>query len=164
MYFSKAGFEHYVQNISEQHDSIDEIIALLLGFYVEVMMGRWWKQMESLPSVENLAVTLNTLVASGSSHALEFKKTLLRFSLLTFALRMSAVSKPFYKSFDSEDKFIQKGLASHAEMKLLRPDLGSKLGRYDKWWVPINWCCHEVHKASGPGMLIPKSTKEVLKQ
>ncbi len=78
--FSKEGFETFVTQISEQHDSIDEVIALLLGFYVEIMMTRWWEQLTSLPSVEDLAITLNSLVESksGNVNALELKKKILR--------------------------------------------------------------------------------------
>ena len=42
-----------------------KVLALLLGFYVSTMMGRWWGQIVKLPHIADLAMELNGLVAPG---------------------------------------------------------------------------------------------------
>jgi hypothetical protein len=63
--FPKDGFESFIGEIKESHESLDEIIALLLGFYVEVIMSRWWDQVTLLPKIENVAISASCLVSNG---------------------------------------------------------------------------------------------------
>ena len=39
-----------------------KLLTFLLGFYVSTMMRRWWEQIRHLPSVENVALTLNSII------------------------------------------------------------------------------------------------------
>ena len=45
-----------------------KLLTFLLGFYVSTMMRRWWEQIRHLPSVENCALTLNSIIGPQGIH------------------------------------------------------------------------------------------------
>ena len=44
-----------------------KLLTFLLGFYVSTMMRRWWSQICHLPNVENIALTVNSVVGPPTS-------------------------------------------------------------------------------------------------
>ena len=60
-------------------------------------MGRWWKQVCSLPDIKLLATMLNGLVPADSNKDFELKKSVLRYCMLSYTLLMNGVSEPSKK-------------------------------------------------------------------
>jgi hypothetical protein len=165
--FSQYGFGKLVKTWKDFHKNLVKVLGLLLGFYVATLMVRWWKQITHLPRIEELAMALNGIIQpgdKGTHAALEFKKRLLRHALLSYTLMMITISPSMRKMYGNGDKIVEKGIATwDGAIKRLRKEQGSKLGWMDKWWLPINWCCHLVREeSSGSKGHIPRESKEVL--
>ncbi len=71
--FEQEGFKSAVKDWKDYHKSLVKILSLLLGFYVSTMMRRWWTQITHLPKIEDIAMTLNGLVISGSDFDCDWK-------------------------------------------------------------------------------------------
>lgn len=134
--FTKEGFEELVRSIKADHEMIGEIIAILLGFYVEIMMTRWWDQIESLPRINKVCVQLNHLV-SNANGGLELKKSVLKNVLLAYALRLRFISPSLQKNLKNADDFDAIEIVSPRKYRELS-ELGLKNDIDAVWWVPIN--------------------------
>jgi hypothetical protein len=148
------------------HTSLVKVLGMFLGFYVKTMMARWWSQICHLPKIDTLCMTLNGLIHSGAKgehSALEFKKRILRHCLLSYTLMMITISPSMRKMYGNGDRIVEKGIATwEGAIGRLRKDQGSKLGWMDKWWLPINWCCHLIRDESGSDCHVPKESKELI--
>eukprot|EP00091_Calanus_sinicus_P007253 TRINITY_DN18216_c0_g1_i1.p1 TRINITY_DN18216_c0_g1~~TRINITY_DN18216_c0_g1_i1.p1 ORF type:complete len:115 (-),score=1.90 TRINITY_DN18216_c0_g1_i1:60-404(-) len=79
---AKAYFKHWDRNAA----TLTKIITFLLGFYVTTIARRWWDQVSKLPDADNICLILGGLVWTDSKHeaALQFKKTIIRYALLSW--------------------------------------------------------------------------------
>ena len=77
-------------------------LTFVLGFYVSQMIKRWWDQVKLLPEIDPITNVLAAFVqrdfdeveVEGAAAALEFRKKIARYCLLSWTLCMSSISKP----------------------------------------------------------------------
>ena len=99
----------------------------------------------------------------GRQSALDLKKRILRHCILSYTLLFITISPTLKKKYSSGEDLVIKGLASwDGAIARLKKDQGSNLGWMDKWWVPINWCCHLIRHESGPDLHVPRESKEII--
>ena len=90
--------------------------------------------------------------AKGDNSANKLKKTILRYSLLSWTMMFIQVNSNIKSKFGTEDGIVEKGLATAEEIKLLKShgsgntgDLGQpNVAWLDLWWIPLNWCCQMI--------------------
>jgi hypothetical protein len=146
---SQERFEMSAKKWEQYHEGLLFLLGLFLGFYVKIMLGRWWEQIQSLPRIDDLAMIMNgSVVLRGHAHdALELKKKILRLVLLSYTLMFVSICPSMRKLYGSGEKIVQNGLENWNDaINRLKSEQGSKLGWMYKWWVPINWCCHLVEQ------------------
>ena len=85
----------------------------------------------------------------GSTSAIQLRKSLLRYCLLSWTLLMSTISpimKKKYADSAEPNELLAKGLITQNEIqKLMRNETGS-MPWWDKWWLPMNWCMLLINK------------------
>ena len=85
----------------------------------------------------------------GSTSAIQLRKSLLRYCLLSWTLLMSTISpimKKKYADSAEPNELLSKGLITQNEIqKLMRNETGS-MAWWDKWWLPMNWCMLLINK------------------
>ena len=119
------------------------IITFLLGFYVSMIGKRWWdqvlniwseilfeasfSQVSKLPDVDNLCLVLGGLVWAQPEHgptspeaALHFKKTIIRYALLSWTMCLARISSPFREQFDTVQDYFEKHLLTKREADALK--------------------------------------------
>ena len=79
-------------------------------------------QVCKLPDADNICLILGGLVWTDSKQeeALRFKKTIVRYALLSWTMCLSQVSSPLRNDFLTDDKFIEKGLLTTEEASALK--------------------------------------------
>ena len=78
----------------------------------------------------------------GPISAIRFKKTILRYCMITWALMMRKISpviEEIYFENDSPDKLIEMGLITPEEFEKLSENDGTSVIWSDKWWMPMTW-------------------------
>jgi len=86
-------------------------LIFLLGFYVSMIVKRWWDQVYNLPEIDQIAVLMGGLVVTDGKNDEEanlFKITVLRYCMLSYCLLMRKISKGMKKEFWSYETVVEK--------------------------------------------------------
>jgi len=128
-------------------------LTFLLGFYVSLVVKRWWEQYCKLPWPDNIAIYLRGLVIGGEGdQSLVIRRTIIRYCLLSYVLCIKRLSIRLRKRFPSMHEVIRTGL--------VRPDEAKRIGEEDStqmygsnWWMPLKWSTDILARAQRDGII-----------
>ena len=139
-------------------------ITFLLGFYVSLVVKRWWEQYCYLPWPDSLAFLLRGLVTGGDDQEENkiIRRTVVRYLLLSYVLCIRRLSASLRKKFPDTKEIIKTGL--------MRPDEAARIGDeaswniYESnWWLPLKWSTEIVCQAMKEGKIkIPPGYNSLL--
>ncbi|KAF7659860.1 hypothetical protein LDENG_00292150 [Lucifuga dentata] len=110
-------------------------VSFVLGFYVTLVVSRWWGQFENVPWPDRLAALVGGHVRGADEASRMTRRTLMRYASLSGVLIYRSVSTAVYKRFPTMEHLVQAGLMTSEELKHLE-DLPSP---HNKFWVPCMW-------------------------
>uniref|UniRef100_A0A8C3UIF1 Bestrophin homolog n=1 Tax=Catharus ustulatus TaxID=91951 RepID=A0A8C3UIF1_CATUS len=84
-------------------------VSFVLGFYVALVLERWWGQFRTVPAPDGLMVAVAGSVHGADARGRLLRRTLLRYGSLAALLVLRAVSTPVYKRFPTTDHLVQAG-------------------------------------------------------
>ncbi|XP_025734625.1 bestrophin-1 isoform X2 [Callorhinus ursinus] len=118
-------------------------ISFVLGFYVTLVVTRWWNQYENLPWPDRLMNLVSGLVEGKDEQGRLLRRTLIRYANLGNVLILRSVSAAVYKRFPSSQHLVKAGFMTPAERKHLE-----KLSLpHNTFWVPWVWFANLAMKA-----------------
>ncbi|XP_040350831.1 bestrophin-1 isoform X1 [Herpailurus yagouaroundi] len=118
-------------------------ISFVLGFYVTLVVTRWWNQYENLPWPDRLMNLVSGLVEGKDEQGRLLRRTLIRYANLGSVLILRSVSAAVYKRFPSSQHLVKAGFMTPAERKHLE-----KLSLpHNTFWVPWVWFANLSMKA-----------------
>ncbi|XP_012884436.1 PREDICTED: bestrophin-1 [Dipodomys ordii] len=118
-------------------------ISFVLGFYVTLVVTRWWNQYENVPWLDRLMSQVSGFVEGKDEQGRLLRRTLIRYANLGSALILRSVSTAVYKRFPSLQHLVHAGFMTHAEYKQLE-----KLSlSHNMFWVPWVWFANLSMKA-----------------
>ena len=89
----KVEFEEIVKYFNQNLNPLARDLAFLLGFYVKVIVTRWWNQFNKLPWPDTLALQLQGLVLFESAKASDYSRRFMRYMILSYVLCIQRISK-----------------------------------------------------------------------
>ncbi|XP_074386222.1 LOW QUALITY PROTEIN: bestrophin-2a [Zonotrichia albicollis] len=110
-------------------------VSFVLGFYVALVLERWWGQFRTVPAPDGLMVAVGSSVRGSDARGRLLRRTLLRYGSLAALLVLRAVSTPVYKRFPTTDHLVQAGFLTREERRRLE----ALRSPYNKFWVPCVW-------------------------
>ncbi|XP_056272943.1 bestrophin-2 [Pseudoliparis swirei] len=110
-------------------------VSFVLGFYVTLVVSRWWGQFENVPWPDRLAALVGGHVRGTDEASRLTRRTLMRYANLSGVLIYRSVSTAVYKRFPTMKHVVQAGLMTSDELRYLE-DLRSP---HNKFWVPCMW-------------------------
>ncbi|XP_037307716.2 bestrophin-2 [Pungitius pungitius] len=110
-------------------------VSFVLGFYVTLVVSRWWGQFENVPWPDRLAALVGGHVRGADEASKLTRRTLMRYANLSGVLIYRSVSTAVYKRFPTMEHVVQAGLMTSDELRHLE-DLRSP---HNKFWVPCMW-------------------------
>ncbi|KAJ8945000.1 hypothetical protein NQ318_010202 [Aromia moschata] len=135
-------------------------LSFVLGFYVSVVMARWWNQYTTIPFPDTLAVFVSATV-HGQDQQLDFvndergrvmRRTIMRYVCLCITMTFTMISPRVKKRFPTLDHFVDAGLLHQSEKEIIA-DLDKKFPNYTKQWLPIVWGSSIVTRARKEGRI-----------
>ena len=112
-------FEKVARWCKESYTSLP--LTFLLGFYVSLVVRRWWEQYNFLPWPDSLAYGLRGLVTEGDQEQCRMiRRTVVRYCLLSFVLCIRRLSARLRKRFPTTQEIVRTGL--------MRPDEATRIG------------------------------------
>ncbi|KFO24746.1 bestrophin-3 [Fukomys damarensis] len=143
--------KHYFEKLSIYCDRYAEQIPVtfVLGFYVTLVVNRWWNQFVNLPWPDRLMFLISSSVHGSDQHGRLLRRTLMRYVNLTSLLIFRSVSTAVYKRFPTMDHVVEAGFMTADERKLFDHHKSPHL----KYWVPFIWFGNLAAKARDEGRI-----------
>uniref|UniRef100_A0A915LXH5 Bestrophin homolog n=2 Tax=Meloidogyne javanica TaxID=6303 RepID=A0A915LXH5_MELJA len=108
-------------------------LSFLLGFFVAVVVARWWEQFNWISWPDKLMMTVSTCLPGKEN--LEVRKTIARWSSLQSAIAWTGISVRTLKRFPTERHLVESKLMTEEEYDLYM----SVNAPHGKWFVPLLW-------------------------
>ncbi|KAM8972903.1 bestrophin-3 [Pelodytes ibericus] len=141
-YFEKVAL--YCDKYAEQIP-----VTFVLGFYVTLVVNRWWNQFVNLPWPDRLMLIISSNVHGRDDYGRLLRRTLMRYVNLTSLLIFRSVSTAVYKRFPTMDHVEEAGFMTSDERKIF-DNLNSP---HLKYWVPVIWFGNLASKARSEGRI-----------
>ncbi|OXB52744.1 hypothetical protein ASZ78_006720, partial [Callipepla squamata] len=81
-------------------------VTFVLGFYVTLVVNRWWNQFVNLPWPDRLMFLISSCVQGRDEYGRLIRRTLMRYVNLTSLLIFRSVSTAVYKRFPTMDHVV----------------------------------------------------------
>ncbi|XP_017782992.1 PREDICTED: bestrophin-4 isoform X2 [Nicrophorus vespilloides] len=146
----KVIFENVVQYCKNYSDLIP--LSFVLGFYVSIVMTRWWNQYTTIPFPDPLAVFVSATIHGNDERGRVMRRTIMRYVCLCVTMMFTMISPRVKKRFPTLDHFVEAGLLQQSEKHIIA-DLNQKFPKYSKHWLPIVWASSIITRARKEGRI-----------
>ncbi|CAG9762204.1 unnamed protein product [Ceutorhynchus assimilis] len=146
----KVRFEMVVKYCFEYGSLIP--LSFVLGFYVSVVMTRWWNQYTAIPFPDPLAVFVSATVHGQDERGRVMRRTIMRYVCLCVTMTFTMISPRVKKRFPTLDHFVEAGLLHESEKDIM-VNLNKKFPKYSKHWLPIVWASSIITRARKEGRI-----------
>ncbi|KAJ9574764.1 hypothetical protein L9F63_008078, partial [Diploptera punctata] len=126
-------------------------IAFVLGFYVSIVIKRWWDQYICMPWPDNLAMFVSTLIHGQDDRGRLMRRTIIRYVNLCLVITLRMMSPRVKKRFPTMDHLVDAGFLQPNEKKIFE-DLDLKTS-HPKYWMPLVWAGGIITRARKEGRI-----------
>ncbi|XP_030051131.1 bestrophin-2a isoform X2 [Microcaecilia unicolor] len=152
--------KRYFEKLAIYCDDYANLIPMsfVLGFYVTLVVNRWWSQYTSMPMPDRLMCVISSSVCGTDERGRLFRRTLMRFCSLSALLILRSVSTAVFKRFPTIDHVVEAGFMTRQERKKFE----SLQSSYNKYWVPCVWFSNLAAQARREGRIPDKQALKLL--
>ncbi|KAK9539676.1 hypothetical protein VZT92_002178 [Zoarces viviparus] len=133
-------------------------MSFVLGFYVTLVVNRWWSQYTSIPLPDRLMCVLSGGLQGTDERGRLLRRTMMRYTSLSALLILRSVSTAVFKRFPTMDHVVEAGFMSREERKKFE-GLHSP---YNKYWIPCVWFTNLAAAARCEGRIKDDHTLKLL--
>ncbi|XP_006998433.1 bestrophin-2a [Peromyscus maniculatus bairdii] len=133
-------------------------VSFVLGFYVTLVVHRWWNQYLCMPLPDALMCVVVGTVHGRDDRGRLYRRTLMRYAGLSAVLILRSVSTAVFKRFPTIDHVVEAGFMTREERKKFE-NLNSS---YNKYWVPCVWFSSLAAQARREGRIRDNSALKLL--
>ncbi|XP_014209410.1 bestrophin-4 [Copidosoma floridanum] len=146
----KRVFERVVE-FCRKHTSSSPL-SFVLGFYVTIVMNRWWSQYITIPWPDSIAVFVSATIHGNDERGRLMRRTIVRYVCVCLTLVLASVSPRVKKRFPTMDHYVDAGLLLENELAIFQ-SLNNKFPKPSKHWLPIVWASSIVTRARKEGRI-----------
>ncbi|XP_054635055.1 bestrophin-2 [Dunckerocampus dactyliophorus] len=133
-------------------------MSFVLGFYVTLVVNRWWNQYTSIPLPDQLMCVLSGGLQGSDERGRLLRRTMMRYASLSALLILRSVSTAVFKRFPTMDHVVEAGFMTREERKKFE-GLHSP---YNKYWIPCVWFTNLAAVARCEGRIKDDHTLKLL--
>ncbi|XP_042149284.1 bestrophin-4 [Ixodes scapularis] len=143
----KLFFEHVCVYCGNFADLIP--VSFVLGFYVSVVVKRWWDSFSSIPWPDSLAFFVSTFLQGQDDRGRLMRRTIMRYANLSSVITLRCISPPVKKRFPTLDHLVDAGLLLGSER-----DVFEQLKtNHSTYWMPLVWASSVASRARKEGRI-----------
>ncbi|XP_016111116.1 bestrophin-2-like [Sinocyclocheilus grahami] len=159
-FFLEDDQKRYFEKLSIYCNNYASLIPMsfVLGFYVTLIVNRWWNQYTSIPLPDRIMCPLSGGVQGGDEHGRLLRRTLMRYASLSALLILRSVSTAVFKRFPTMDHVVEAGFMTRGERKKFE----SLHSPYNKYWIPCVWFTNLAAVARCEGRIKDDNTYKLL--
>ncbi|XP_053929589.1 bestrophin-4 [Cuculus canorus] len=124
-------------------------MSFVLGFYVTLIVNRWWAQYTSIPLPDQLMCVISSNVHGKDERGRILRRTLIRYANLSAVLILRSVSTRVLKRFPTMDHVVEAGFMTQDELKKFE----SLYSDFNKYWIPCVWFTNLAAQARRDGRI-----------
>ncbi|XP_022328178.2 bestrophin-2-like isoform X2 [Crassostrea virginica] len=110
-------------------------VSFVLGFYVTMVVGRWWQQFMNVPWPDRTLYLMCCYLQGKEEKPRIIRRTVARYMMFGLILICRSISVAVMKRFPTLDHIVEAGFIT-SEEALLYEKVDCK---YNKFWVPLMW-------------------------
>ncbi|XP_042862668.1 bestrophin-2-like isoform X1 [Penaeus japonicus] len=154
----KRDFEKVSQHCGHFRNLIP--ISFVLGFYVSLVVSRWWGMYLSIPWPDTCCILLSTHVKGQDAIGRMLRCSVVRYLNLAFVMTFAMVAPGVKKNFPTLQQLVDAGYLTANEREILE-NMDKKTAVH-KTWVPFMWACKTVERARREGRVKDDVTQKTL--
>lgn len=112
-------------------------VGFILGFYVTVIMTRWWQQYETIPWPDSTALWLTNCIQGHDERGRLMRRTIMRYINLSLILTFRLICNPVEKRFPNYKSLVEAGIMTKQEQRIM--ESMDKKAHHPKYWIPLVW-------------------------
>ncbi|XP_077983031.1 bestrophin-2a-like [Glandiceps talaboti] len=124
-------------------------LSFILGFYVSLVIGRWWTMYTAIPWIDEFAQLVASNVHGEDDRGRLARRTLVRWLNVTFVIVSRAVSIPVLTRFPTLKHLQDAGLLTDEEYSKFE----QLPTAHTKFWLPCLWACNLVSQLREEGRI-----------
>ncbi|KAJ8001758.1 hypothetical protein DPEC_G00172760 [Dallia pectoralis] len=133
-------------------------MSFVLGFYVTLVVNRWWSQYTCFPLPDRLMCALSGGLQGVDERGRLLRRTMMRYASLSAILILRSVSTAVFKRFPTMDHVVEAGFMTREERKKFE----SLQSPYNKYWMPCVWFTNLAALARSEGRIKDDSTLKLV--
>lgn len=145
----KKKFEIIAKYCNDYSDLIP--LSFVLGFYVNLVMQRWWNMYCNIPSTDTLSIFVSNSIHGQDERCRLMRRTIMRYVNLSYVLILSMISTRVKKRFPTLEHMVDAGVMLPGEKKIF-DDLNSRSSHH-KYWMPLVWAGSVIARARKEGRI-----------
>ncbi|XP_044732473.1 bestrophin-2 [Chrysoperla carnea] len=120
-------------------------MSFVLGFYVSLVVKRWWEQYRLLPWPDTLALYISAGIPGDDERGRLMRRNIVRYAVLAYVITLQRVSLRVKRRFPTWQHVVDCGLMLESEKKIIeRMDGKSPMSKY---WMPLVWATNIINRA-----------------
>ncbi|XP_058975705.1 bestrophin-2 isoform X2 [Musca domestica] len=132
----------------QQGESIP--MSFVLGFYVSLVVKRWWEQYRLLPWPDTLALFISAAIPNSNGGVNNetgrlMRRNIMRYMVLAYVITLQRISLRVKRRFPTTQHLVDAGLMHESEMKIFE-SLNQK-SPMSKYWMPLVWATNIINRA-----------------
>jgi len=139
-------FEDLIRYV--RHESTGLPLTFLLGFYVSLVVSRWWSQYVALPWIDDVATFLAVIKdkEGEEEHGRVLRRTIVRYCILSWVLCIRRLSIKLRHAYPRMKDIVDTGLVTEAEAARIGLEDSVKQHGVSNWWMPLQWATELAEK------------------
>ncbi|XP_075228580.1 bestrophin 2 isoform X2 [Lycorma delicatula] len=126
-------------------------ITFILGFYVSLVVKRWWDQYRLLPWPDTLALFVSAAIPGVDERGRLMRRNIVRYAVLAYVITLKHVSVRVKKRFPTLQHVVDAGLMMESEKKIF--ELMDDRHPMTKYWLPLTWATNIINRARREGLI-----------
>lgn len=139
----QRSFERIRSYFNQQSETIP--MSFVMGFYVSLVVKRWWEQYKLLPWPDTLALFLNAGIPGADERQRLMRRNIVRYAVLSYVITLQRVSLRVKKRFPTWQHVVDSGLMLESERKIF--ELMDGKTPMSKYWMPLVWATNIINRA-----------------
>jgi len=139
-------FEDFIRFVRSQYSGLP--LTFLLGFYVSLVVSRWWSQYVALPWIDDVATFLSVIKfdEAEEEHGRILRRTIIRYCILSWILCIRRLSIKLRKAYPRMKDIVDTGLVTEAEAARIGLEDSVRQHGVSNWWMPLKWATELAEK------------------
>ncbi|XP_063986612.1 bestrophin-3 [Diachasmimorpha longicaudata] len=120
-------------------------MSFVLGFYVSLVVKRWWEQYKLLPWPDNLALFISAAIPGIDERGRLMRRNIVRYAVLAYVITLQRISLRVKRRFPTLQHIVDVGLMMESEKKIF--EMMNKKAAMSKYWMPLVWATNIINRA-----------------